>query len=323
MNETNAWTAALESPEALAEELERVNEKLDRLMNAIGLLDRRRDDVEEMLADVLPAANGAVRVATRHLWELEQRGTLHLARETADAIGAATQSIDPDDVRALGANAGQAVRALRNLTGPDVTMASQRAVEALQHARTGRPPSFFSLWRRLRQPHVRRGIGAALEFMESLGEGAHPGMSPASPVSAAIPQPAAIRQPAAAPPVTRRVAAHTTAAPASAPVPTSLTTGGGTVSLDADGFLTDPADWSREVAEAMADHVGIGTLTDEHWRVLDFCRTDAQGGGSAPGLRRITKELDIPPGDMYRLFPKGPGTLAARLAGLKKPKSCV
>ena len=73
----------------------------------------------------------------------------------------------------------------------------------------------------------------------------------------------------------------------------------------------------------MADQVGIGPLTDEHWRVLDFCRADAKTSGGAPGLRRITKELDIPPGDMYRLFPKGPGTLAARLAGLYKPKSCV
>lgn len=27
--------------------------------------------------------------------------------------------------------------------------------------------------------------------------------------------------------------------------------------------------------------------------------------------------------DQYRLFPKGPGKLAARLAGLPKPQSCV
>ncbi|NNK47695.1 MAG: TusE/DsrC/DsvC family sulfur relay protein, partial [Gemmatimonadetes bacterium] len=82
-------------------------------------------------------------------------------------------------------------------------------------------------------------------------------------------------------------------------------------------------DWDRDVAVALAEAAGIGPLTDEHWNVLDFCRRDAGQSGAAPGLRRITKELDIPPADMYRLFPKGPGTLAARIAGLYKPKSCV
>ena len=27
--------------------------------------------------------------------------------------------------------------------------------------------------------------------------------------------------------------------------------------------------------------------------------------------------------DLYRLFPKGPGKLASRIAGLPKPKSCL
>lgn len=309
MNETYPLASAPDHAETLADELGRLNDKLDRVIGAVALMDRRREDLEEMLADLLPAANGAMQVATHHLWDLERKGTLDLARETADAIGAAAGSIDPNDVRALGVNAGQAVRALRTLTGPDVTTASQRAVEALQHARTGPPPSFFSLLRRLRQPHVRRGLGAALEFMASLGEGAHPGSAPSPTLAPPAPRPAA------APPAPMGVA--------TAPTPSNLAVGARTVTLDPDGFLADSGDWTPEVAEALASQVGVGPLTDEHWRVLEFCRSDAAGSGGAPGLRRITKELDIPPRDMYRLFPKGPGTLAARLAGLKKPKSCV
>ena len=321
MNETNAWTPT-DSPDALIEEFARLGEKLDRLTTAVALLDRRRDDLEEMMADVLPAANGAMRVATNQLWAMERAGTLNLARETVGALQSASRSIDPGDLRALGDNAGRAVRTLRTLTGPDVTSASSRAVEALQHARTGKPPGFFSLLRRLRQPHVRRGLGAALEILEALGEGAHP--VPASephPPSTPVRHPAAMSAPAGA--VASAGAIASAGAAPSTPVPPTLSVGGRELALDADGFLADSEVWTPEVAEAFAALVGIGPLIAEHWRVLEFCRADAGRSGGAPGLRRITKELGIPPADMYRLFPKGPGTLAARLSGLKKPKSCV
>ncbi|MBT8335963.1 MAG: TusE/DsrC/DsvC family sulfur relay protein [Gemmatimonadetes bacterium] len=320
MNETTPWTPTNPPTEGVNDELERLHEKLDRLMNAVAILDRRRDELEDIVRDVMPAANGAVRVATHHLWELEQDGTLDLAREAASALGVAASTIDPDDLRALGAGAGRALHTVRTLTGPEVAAVSERTVAALQKARTGKPPGLFSLLWRLRRPHVRRGMWATLEILEGLGEGAHP-----VPVHAddRVPR-ARVGRPAAAPPrAAPRPAAVSGAPVAGAPTPPALAVAGRTVALDPDGFLNDPADWDRDVAVALAEAAGIGPLTDEHWNVLDFCRRDAGQSGAAPGLRRITKELDIPPADMYRLFPKGPGTLAARIAGLYKPKSCV
>jgi tRNA 2-thiouridine synthesizing protein E len=99
--------------------------------------------------------------------------------------------------------------------------------------------------------------------------------------------------------------------------------GGVTLAVDAEGFLADRSDWTPGVAEALASEAGIDALTDEHWRVIDFCRADAGDSGAAPGMRRITSQLGVPPRDLYRLFPGGPGILAARIAGLGKPKSCV
>ena len=96
-----------------------------------------------------------------------------------------------------------------------------------------------------------------------------------------------------------------------------------TVSLDSEGFLTDRTAWTPSVAEALAREAGIGPLTDEHWKVLEYCRADAGESGPAPGMRRITSQLGVPARDLYRLFPGGPGILAARLSGLGKPKSCV
>ncbi len=98
---------------------------------------------------------------------------------------------------------------------------------------------------------------------------------------------------------------------------------GKTIDLDDDGYMTDPSQWTREVAEALAAEEGI-TLTDAHWKVLEFCRADAGETGAAPGLRRISKRCEgVSMKDLYKLFPKGPGKLAARLAGLKKPVGCV
>lgn len=95
------------------------------------------------------------------------------------------------------------------------------------------------------------------------------------------------------------------------------------VELDRDGFLANPDQWSPDVALAIAQQNGIDVLTDRHWQVIDFCRTDRAATGEPPGLRRITKETGIPMKEMYQLFPKGPGILASKIAGLTKPKSCV
>lgn len=100
------------------------------------------------------------------------------------------------------------------------------------------------------------------------------------------------------------------------------TYGGATVEVDADGFLTDPGQWTKEVAEGLAEEAGI-TLTDRHWVVLDFVRQDSVDQGEPPGVRRITKLTDVSMKEIYQLFPKGPGILASKLAGHGKPQGCV
>lgn len=94
------------------------------------------------------------------------------------------------------------------------------------------------------------------------------------------------------------------------------------VALDADGFLENADDWTREIAEELAADAGI-TLTDRHWEVLEFCRKDFAEKGTAPTIRRIGKVGGIPTKEMYSLFPGGPGVLSAKLSGLKKPKGCI
>jgi tRNA 2-thiouridine synthesizing protein E len=103
----------------------------------------------------------------------------------------------------------------------------------------------------------------------------------------------------------------------------TATIAGVPVELDAEGFMTDASQWTREIAEAIARDNGIDPLTDKHWQVIDFCRADNEAKGTPPTVRRITKGTGISTKEMYQLFPKGPGILSSKIAGLPKPKGCI
>jgi dissimilatory sulfite reductase related protein len=103
----------------------------------------------------------------------------------------------------------------------------------------------------------------------------------------------------------------------------TMTLAGATVAVDGEGFLADPADWNREMAAEIAAQNGIPQLTDRHWAVVDFMRTTYLGAGSAPSIRTLGKASGVPIKELYQLFPKGPAKLAAKIAGIPKPRGCI
>lgn len=103
----------------------------------------------------------------------------------------------------------------------------------------------------------------------------------------------------------------------------TATIAGVTVDLDGEGFMTDPGQWTREIAEEIARQNGIDPLTPRHWEVIEFCRKDNEEKGTPPTVRRITKGTGIPTKEVYQLFPKGPGILASKISGIGKPKGCI
>lgn len=98
---------------------------------------------------------------------------------------------------------------------------------------------------------------------------------------------------------------------------------GRVVQTNDEGFLTDGSQWTPEIGEAIAREVGVWPLGERHWTVITFCREDKAREGQSPGMRRIAKNSGVSMKELYELFPKGPGKLAARIAGLPKPQSCV
>lgn len=97
---------------------------------------------------------------------------------------------------------------------------------------------------------------------------------------------------------------------------------GVTIEVNDEGFLTDRSQWNREVAAGLAQELGI-TLTDAHWKVLDFIEQDYQEKSVVPGMRRMNKIGGIPTKELYALFPDGPIKKAALISGHPKPASCV
>jgi tRNA 2-thiouridine synthesizing protein E len=95
------------------------------------------------------------------------------------------------------------------------------------------------------------------------------------------------------------------------------------VDVDAEGFLTDPAQWNDEIAEAIARDAGIAELTPRHWQVVRFMRERYLTTRTAPTIRALGKESGVPVKELYELFPKGPAKLAAKIGGIPKPKGCI
>ena len=99
--------------------------------------------------------------------------------------------------------------------------------------------------------------------------------------------------------------------------------GSATVDVDGEGFMTDPAQWTREVAAAIGQEEGIAALTPAHWKVIEYMQKEFKETGQAPTIRKINKTGVVSTKELYELFPGGPAKKAAKIAGLKKPEGCV
>lgn len=93
------------------------------------------------------------------------------------------------------------------------------------------------------------------------------------------------------------------------------------VAVNEEGYLENEGQWTKEIGAAIAKENGI-ELTDRHYQVIDFLR-DRVAKGEALTIRSIGKSGVVDIKGFYELFPGAPLKLATKVAGLKKPLSCV
>jgi tRNA 2-thiouridine synthesizing protein E len=92
---------------------------------------------------------------------------------------------------------------------------------------------------------------------------------------------------------------------------------------DAEGFLQRPEQWTEDLAREIAAGAGLPELTDRHWQVVRYMRNTYLATGTAPTIRTLGKASGVPVKELYQLFPKGPAKLAAKIAGIPKPRGCI
>ncbi len=103
---------------------------------------------------------------------------------------------------------------------------------------------------------------------------------------------------------------------------TATTIAGHEVDVNDEGFLTDPAQWSEDLAPELARLIGL-ELTDAHWTLIRFLREDFGAEGETATLRRVSTRTGTPVKTLFGLFPGKPAKKMSYVSGLPKPKGCV
>lgn len=96
---------------------------------------------------------------------------------------------------------------------------------------------------------------------------------------------------------------------------------GSTVNMNEDGYLTDPSQWSEDIAKVIAEEEGI-PLTNKHFEVLKYLR-EKYAAGEQLTIRKVGNSGIVDIKGLYQLFPGGPLKKSSRIAGIPKPASCV
>jgi tRNA 2-thiouridine synthesizing protein E len=101
------------------------------------------------------------------------------------------------------------------------------------------------------------------------------------------------------------------------------TLAGTEVEVNDEGFFENPDQWTEDMATELAKEEGIDTLTDQHWQVIHFMRSEYAEKGTGPTVRILGKTSGVSVKELYQLFPKGPAKVAAKIAGIPKPRGCI
>ena len=103
----------------------------------------------------------------------------------------------------------------------------------------------------------------------------------------------------------------------------TTTYAGTAVTVNDEGFFLDPGQWREDMAPEIARDAGIDTLTDRHWQVIAHMRKEFAEKGTGPTVRALGRTSGVTIKELYLLFPKGPAKLAAKIAGIPKPRGCI
>jgi len=305
-------------------------ERLDAMKAQLDFLTERQRKQEELLAELTPIARTALATTIQQLDELERKGYFAFARELGEVLRKVVDGISPAEVHQLGDAVVQILHAVKAMTQPAVLAVAADAAEVVEGAADVKPLGLFGMVRATKNDDVQKGMAIILELLRRVGHGANVAASQQGALAdkkarlqkllgARKARPLGVERRLPAPAPAAPAPAATCASP-SAPQPTATVIDG--VGYTADGHLADAAQWTRPLAEAIAELQGV-TLDADHWAVLDAARADFAETGLSPNIRRLTQICGVTTKHLYTLFPRAPGRTIAKIAGLPKPAGCL
>ena len=99
--------------------------------------------------------------------------------------------------------------------------------------------------------------------------------------------------------------------------------GGMELEIDEDGFIQEPENWNKEIAEDLAKTEEAYPMTEDAWKLVNYLRNYYLEFEIAPPIRKLTKDNDMSLKYIYEMFPSGPAKGACKVAGLPKPTGCL
>lgn len=101
---------------------------------------------------------------------------------------------------------------------------------------------------------------------------------------------------------------------------------GKTIETNESGYLMQPDDWDKGLAELIAKDEGL-ELTSDHWDVINYFRDEFfNNRENIPNNRAIMKDMGKTWGrkvgqkDLYDLFPGNPSKQGGKIAGLPESR---
>lgn len=160
---------------ALTEDrVDELNRKLEVLTEQVGLLAQqaqaaraRRDEWDELRADVVPLSRDAFLTLMTKLDEYERRGYFEFAKGGAEVLDRVVSSFGEDDLQQLGDNIVLMLTTIREMTQPELMRMLRRTAFV---AREEEPEdvSLFQLLKRLNDPAVKRGLDRMLRMLHTV-----------------------------------------------------------------------------------------------------------------------------------------------------------
>ena len=306
--------------------------KIDALAAQMNMLVERQRWQAELVEEATPIVKLAMDDLSERLQKLEDDGWTQFGEAALGVSQRIINNYGPDDVAELGDAIVGILDTVRAVTQPAVLSIANDASAAIENAGETRPVGVVGMVKATQDEDVQRGMAVMFEVLRNVGKGVKKAR-----LDRRMGGKAGKRQTQKR---AARLAVHTkptrprSAQPENGAAPACAVTQPGPVAqvspmpelgvpLTAEGYLTNPEDWSEDLAVKLAATVGVSELVEAHWTVIRFARAEYLSKSVSPNIRRLTTGSGLGTREIYSLFPKAPGKSIARVAGIPKPAGCI